>query len=191
MAQRGWRQHLSRLCVGFVDMDAPDGTPARDISLGALQLAMTRGDEAIQWQVMPVGPKTIRLLGQPQEIEPSRLTGQQALTSEPEEREPVIPPEGLEVPDEVAAQLGGHDGEITEEGEDHDDEDMVSDLIAYLDLEDAIDAKRQSGDPILAEEYVAAREMRAHLRLAYTEDSAEIDGEVEEVGPTDPAPAAG
>jgi hypothetical protein len=179
MAQFGFRQLIKRLCFTSVEMDAPEGTSKSDIIKAALQDVLVNG-EKMKWITPPVGPKTILPYLEPKQIPASTLTGQEALTTEPEVADVVIPPDGLEVPDEVAAQIaGGVEGaELAEEGEEGDDEeDMAELLVRYLDLEDLLDTKRTKGEPITQEELDGAREMRADLRAAYAGVEEEFDGE--------------
>lgn len=178
MAQFGFRQLIKRLVFTSVEMDAPEGTSKSDIIKAALQDVLVNG-EKMKWVTPPVGPKTILPYLEPKQIPASNLTGQEALTTEPEVADVVIPPDGLEVPDEVAAQLGATpDGEVAEEEEEGDDEeDMAELLVRYLDLEDLLDGKRTKGEPITQEEVDGAREMRAELRAAYAGVEDEFDAE--------------
>ena len=175
----GYRQLIKRLVFTAVEMDAPEGTSKSEIIKAALQDALVNG-EKMQWITPPIGPKTILPYLEPKQIAASHATGQEALTNEPVVPDDVvIPPDGLEIPDEVAAQLGVVDGaEMAEEGDEGDEEeDMAELLVRYLDLEDLLDAKRTKGESITEEEIEGAREMRADLRAAYAGVEDEFDGE--------------
>ena len=83
MAQFGFRQCIKRLSFTVVEMDAPEGTSKSDIRKAALQDVLVNGEQ-MKWITPPVGPNTILPYLEPKQIAASQVTGQEALTTEPE-----------------------------------------------------------------------------------------------------------
>lgn len=188
MPGEGYRQVVLRMARSHVDLDVPAGTSPQQATIGALQLTLVHGDE-MPWELLPLTPKTIKPYGAPQRIPASTLTGQQALTTEPDYQDdgPPIPEDGLQLSEEEAAQIaGGIEGASPEESEEDDEgggdlADVAEDVVAYLDLEDEFERRRFAGETITAEEYQHAHEMRENLRAAFSGGEDDDELPVEEV----------
>lgn len=186
-------QRLQRFDYADVEIHADSPTEA---TIGALQSAIAGVIEEDLWVRAPLTDHTVKPVGGPRLL-PHRPApqGQEAFTTgggKPISIDDL--PDGAEVPDEMLEGIVDHDGEIVEDVDGDtaldagDTPDLSEEILEYLDMEEAVDQKRQAGVMITDDEYNALRSLRAMLITGLTPPADDDEGPLIEAPAPDASP---